>query len=163
MHRLKGDRNANRILNDMSAYLNSFRNGWEKVYTLNKAGRERVQCTTTRKKTPNVQHFLIRNQLYIYWKRPKSWENEVKMVIGKESIVADAMFKYKDAKVFVEVDVSQPMATNSRKIEKYAKMLRNSQEPFFLIWVTELESRRATLNRLMNGLPGQVYTLNEIL
>ncbi len=162
IHNLKGDRNANRILNDMSEYLHSFRHGLENVYYLSKTGRERIKSDVIRKKTPNVQHFLLRNQLWMHLKYPSTWQNEVRIKIGDISIVCDAIFKNNNAHVFVEVDVSQPMIENKRKIDKYKKIKEITNQDFILIYVTELESRRMKLTELMKGLKGKVYTLNEI-
>ena len=122
IHNLKSDRNANRFLNDMSEYLCSFRNGLENVYYLSKEGRERVKCDVIRKKTPQIQHFLLRNQLWIHLNCPSGWENEIKIEAGNTSIVCDAKYTANNIPVFVEVDISQPMSVNKKKIEKYKKI-----------------------------------------
>lgn len=164
IHGLKGDRNANRFLKDMEEYLGSFRHGLEKVYYLNKDGRERVKSEVIRKKTPQIQHFLLRNQLWIYLKRPTTWENEVRITVNDVSIVCDAKFEIKgNIPVFVEVDVSQPMAKNQRKIEKYKRFQELTGQTFHLIWVTELESRRVRLTELSKDIPGRVFTLKDII
>ena len=163
VHNLKGERNANRFLNSMSEYIGSFRHGLENVYYLNKKGRERVGCDVIRKKTPNIQHFLLRNQLWIELKCPRTWENEIKMKVGDLSIVSDAKFIMKGGiPVLIEVDVMQPMAKNKLKIQKYKEIKRITGQEFHLLWVTELESRRPKLESLMDGIAGKVYTLNEI-
>jgi len=162
IHRLGGDRNANRILNDMSEYLQSFRYGMENVYYLSKAGRERVKCDVIRKKTPNIQHYLLRNQLWIHLKCPSSWKNEVKIKANDISVVCDAIFMQQNTPVFIEVDISQPMSQNKAKIEKYLKIKDITGQDFILTWVTELESRRSRLNALCAGLKTRVFTLNEI-
>lgn len=162
LHNLKSMRNANRVLNNLSEYVSFFRHGLEKVYYLNKAGRERVQCDKVRKKTPNIQHFLLRNQFYIYMKRPATWENEIKIKVGDVSIVCDASFTYQGKKCFVEVDISQPMMKNKAKVDKYKKMKELTDDPFSLIWITEIESRRYKLAKLCEGLIGTVFTLNDI-
>ncbi|MGE8082093.1 hypothetical protein [Peribacillus loiseleuriae] len=79
---LKWDRNANRVLNDMAEYLGTFRHEGNIVYYLNKNGRERIQHDVIRKKTPNIQHFLVRNQLWMHLKRLHSWQNEAKIKVG---------------------------------------------------------------------------------
>lgn len=163
IHGLKGDRNANRFLNSMEEYLGAFRHGMENVYYLNKAGRERIGCEVIRKKTPNVNHFLIRNQLWIHLNRPHTWENEIKVKAGELSIVCDAKFYAKgNIPVFVEVDITQPMIKNRSKVEKYKKIKEATGQPFHLVWITEIDGRRAKLNEIMEGLTGRVYTLNEI-
>lgn len=163
IHDLKGDRNANRFLNSMNEYLCSFRNDLEKVYYLSKEGRERVKSEVIRKKTPNIQHFLLRNQLWIYLGCPSSWENEIKIETDNLSIVCDAKYVSNNIPVFVEVDISQPMSVNKKKIDRYKKIQELTQEPFRLIWVTELESRRPRLNALCMGLKSRVFTLKEII
>lgn len=162
IHNLKGDRNANRVLKSMEEYLGSFRHGLENVYCLNKAGRDRVQCETIRKKTPNIEHFLLRNQLWIALRYPHTWENEVKLKVGDVSVVSDAKFIKNGVPVFVEVDISQPMIKNRAKIEKYKKIKEMTNDPFHVVYVTQLEGRRAKLNEMLVGLSGKVYTMKEI-
>lgn len=162
LHRLGGDRNANRVLKDMSEYLHSFKHGMENVYYLSKKGRERVNCKVIRKKTAQVEHFLLRNQLWIHLKCPVTWKNEIKIKTESLTIICDAMYYQGKVPVFVEVDVSQPMMRNKAKIEKYKRFKEITKQDFYLVWVTTLESRRATLTELTRGLKGRVYTLNEI-
>lgn len=165
MHNIKTSANANRVLRGLSEYVSSFRFGLEKVYYLNKAGRERVQCTKIRKKTPNVQHYLLRNQFYIYKKYPATWENEMKFKVDKISLICDAEYRefYNGKRCFVEIDISQPMSNNKSKIDKYRKIKELTGADFNLIWVTELESRRHKLMKMCEGLPGKVYTLQDII
>ena len=163
IHNLGGDRNANRILNDMSEYLQSFRHGLEKVYYLSKSGRERVKCDVIRKKTPNIQHYLLRNQLWIYFNNPSSWKNEIKIKAGAITIVCDAMFTKNNTQYFIEIDVSQPMIKNKHKIDKYKKIKELTGAKFTLIWLTEIRSRKQKIRELMRGINGEVFTLDEII
>ncbi len=94
--------------------------------------------------------------------RPSTWESEIKVKVGDLSIVCDAKFDYKSTPCFVEVDISQPMVKNKAKIDKYKRMKEMTGDPFYLIWVTELESRRYKLTQLCEGLVGQIYTFNDI-
>ncbi|UOQ93430.1 replication-relaxation family protein [Halobacillus shinanisalinarum] len=163
IHDLKGVRNTNRFLQSMGDYLSCYRHGLENVYYLNKAGRDQIGSDVIRKKTLQVQHFLLRNQLWIYLKRPKTWENEVKIKAAADlSIICDAKFERKGMPIFVEADVSQPMAVNKKKIDKYRKIQEVTGVDFYLLWVTEIEGRKPRLEALMNGMKGHVYTLNEI-
>ena len=161
IHNLKSDRNANRVLQSMDEYLSSFRNGLEKVYYLNKKGRERVGATVVRKRTANVNHFLLRNQLYIFLGYPRTWKNEQRIKLGDTSIVCDAIFQMENIRCFVEVDCSQSMEKNKRKIEKYRTFQKKGQK-FNLIWVTELKSRKPKLERLCDGLSVAVHSADEI-
>lgn len=84
--------------------------------------------------------------------------------MGGTSIVCDA--KYTAAgkvPAFVEIDVSQPMSVNQRKIEKYKRFKELTSQPFYLIWVTQIESRRVSLKESMKGLQGEVFTLKDIM
>jgi hypothetical protein len=146
----------------MAEYLNVFKHGFENVYCLNKKGRERVEATVTRKKTPNIQHFLLRNQLWIAFGYPTTWENEIKITVKDINIVCDAKFLLNKRDIVVEVDISQPMSKNRAKMEKYKQIKELTGNDFSLIWVTELESRKPKLQKLMEGFPGSVYTLKEI-
>ena len=163
IHDLKSPRNANRILHSMSDYLSSFRLGLEKVYYLNKNGRELVNSQVIRKKTPNVEHYLTRNQLWIHMQKPKEWENEVKLKAGDFSIICDAKTSQRGIPVFIEVDITQSMQENKRKIEKYRELKKISNQVFHVVWVTKLDSRKKRINELSYGLTGHVYTLEEII
>lgn len=147
----------------MVEYLGTFRHEIEKVYYLNKLGRERVKSEVVRKKTPQIQHFLLRNQLWIHLGTPRTWQNEVKIKLDDVSIICDAKYTAKGGiPVFIEVDCSQSQEVNRRKIEKYRKMQEKAAQPFHLLWITELESRKPALQELCKGIPGRVYTLREI-
>ncbi|MFJ7681142.1 replication-relaxation family protein [Peribacillus butanolivorans] len=162
MHKLKSARNANRILQSMSEYLSSFRKDVEKVYYLNKKGREYVGCKNSRAKTQNIGHFLTRNQLFVHLKQPRTWQNELKIKAGDFSVICDAKFEDNGIPVFVEVDCQQMMMINKQKADKYRKLKEMTGQKFYLIWVTEIESRKDKLRKLSFGLPGRVYTLSEI-
>ena len=55
------------------------------------------------------------------------------------------------------------MKENEKKINKYHTMQEMTYDPFFLIYVTELDSRKEKLKTMMKGLNGQVYTRKEIV
>lgn len=163
IHDLKSPRNANRVLNSMSDYLSSFRLGLEKVYYLNKNGRELVNNKVVRKKTPHVEHYLTRNQLWIHLRKPVEWQNEVKLKAGDFYIVCDAKTSQNGIPVFIEVDVSQSMQENKLKIEKYKQLMEITKQKFYVVWVTKIDSRRKRISELSQGLPGYIYTLEEII
>jgi hypothetical protein len=124
IHRLGSVRNANRILKEMSLYLSSFREEYfSTVYFLNKEGREYVNTEKVRRKNKFVNHYLMRNDFYIYMGCPHEWENEIKISDGTFTIVSDSYFK-KDGKYqFLEVDSTQKMNVNKKKIEQYKGLL----------------------------------------
>lgn len=162
LHGLKGKRNANRILSNMSEYLSCFRYGKENVFYLNSKGRDLVGCEKVRKKTQNVEHFLMRNQLYLTVGRPATWENEIKVKIKGAILICDAKFLIDKKPVFVEVDNEQSMQQNRVKVTKY-KEISGLNSNFYVMWVTKTDYRKKKLIELCEGLNYQIYSMNDIL
>lgn len=169
LHQLGGERNARRVLNNMSEYLSSFRDV-ENIYYLNKAGRERVGSHVARHKTNQVGHYLMRNDMYIHY-RPTEWKNEMKVTVqgeGMVSIITDAYFEYKQRLHFLEVDHLQHMQKNYEKVEKYRKIkdtgVYQDRYKYFprLVWVTLTENRKEQLVKWCEGLDTKVFTWDEI-
>lgn len=166
LHDLKSARNTLRIMKQMQDYVASYRDG-ENIYYLNNNGRARVNCSKVRKKTPNVTHFLLRNNLYLELGKPARWRNEIKIVSkGKTkedtvSIQADAIFERNKQLYIVEVDNLQSMQNNSSKIKTYRILLQRkafgTTTPIF-IWATTSEYRRNKLLELNKDLNCKVYT-----
>jgi hypothetical protein len=161
LHNLGGKRNANKVLKELAPYVHSFREG-EGVYYLSREGREYTGATKIRKKTPMVKHFLMRNDAYIFFKRPTTWDTEMKVTDKSSgvSIVPDAIFQKDKKHHFLEVDHIQKMIANRSKIEKYLKLANKLQ--FCLVWVTTSEHRRKRLAELCKGLEVQIYTVEEL-
>jgi hypothetical protein len=163
MINLGKDRNAQRILSELSEYISCFTDNRMKIYYLNAAGRERVQAEKVRKKTAMVTHFLIRNDLFIISGRPSSWKNEVKITMpnSKVSIVADAVFTSNKISHFVEIDYKQSMNKNVAKIKKYTQ-LASFNSDFKLVWVTITPYRKKKLESLCSDIKCKVYLWDEI-
>ena len=162
LHDLKGVRNANRILKEMEAYLNSFYDG-QKVYYLNKEGRELVSSNIIRNKITTANHYLMRNELYIYYNQPSTWRNEIRMISGRDknqiTVVADAHFVRDRKHHIIEIDNLQKMNKNRVKIDKYRRLIeRNSFKGMpLLIWVTTSEYRCNALMELCEGLDVKIF------
>lgn len=164
LHRLGGDRNANRVLSDMSDYLNTVRLD-EKVYYLNALGRDRVGATKVVKSSGQIEHYLMRNALYLAYGCPASWENEIKLTVaGKVSIIADALFRVGSVYNICEIDRTQKMAENRAKVDKYRELLALGvfEKRPKLIWVTTTEYRRKQLAKLCEGLDVRIYVASEL-
>lgn len=163
MHDLGKDRNAQRILGDMSEYISYFINDRKNIYYLNKEGREQVEATKVRKKTAMINHYLMRNDLYITLGRPSSWKNELKIKIPdtKLQVVADSVFLQNKIHHFVEVDNKQSMSKNQTKIKRY-QQLKELNPQFVLLWVTTTPYRKKKLESLCTGLDAQVYLWDDI-
>ena len=160
LHRLGSDRNAQRILKEMEKYLFCFREK-ENIYYLSKEGRERVGCEVIRKKTQQVNHYLMRNDLYIFYGCPTTWKNEAKMKLKDFIIQPDAVFDKEKILHFVEVDHTQSMNVNKKKIDIYKEMYKINSS-FRLVWVTVTDFRKKKLAELCKGLDCMVYTALDI-
>lgn len=168
IHKLGKVRNANRILKELSTYLESYREDYSTIYYLNAEGRAYVNSDKVRRKNPFVNHTILRNYFYIFAKRPVEWSNEVKISDGITSLITDTWFKSSGKFHFLEVDSLQKMKENKVKIENYKALHKaghiTKHFGYFplLIWVTTTELRRKQLKDLCKELPCIVYTINEI-
>lgn len=162
-------RNANRVLRDLSDYLMNIRDGQQSIYYLSKLGREYVGCDKIRKKSSNVQHYIMRNEFYFYNSCPSDWKNEIKVSDGSSTVIVDAIYTKIHTTHFLEVDNLQSMAENRLKIKRYEELLSNGllaeKLGHFptLVWLTTTELRRIQLKELCGGLPvTKVFTYDEI-
>lgn len=160
IHRLGSDRNARRVLQEMEEYLSYFRDG-EKVYYLNKEGRERVDCKKIKKKLGQVEHYLMRNELYIHLGQPSTWKNEMKFGLKDVAVViADALFQKDNIYHIVEIDHTQKMSKNRSKVERYRKLAERTH--LRLLWVTTTNYRSKQLEKLCEGLDVQIFTITDL-
>ncbi|ADU95270.1 replication-relaxation family protein [Geobacillus sp. Y412MC52] len=151
MFDLGSKRNANRILQGLREYTHTKRIG-EDVYYLNKAGAEMVGGEVTVRRNSPLEHIVMRNDIYIFYHYPHDWKAEAKTRWkegGKEySVVSDARFTYQGKMCFLEVDITQKMVENKRKIERYAYLFRFIQrqqlgEPVLLFYtVSQMKKRQ---------------------
>jgi hypothetical protein len=164
IHRLKGERNARKVLHRLEnneGLISSFRNEeGEKVYYLNKAGRSVVDCEMVRRKTPLVNHFIMRNQFYIYSGCPMSWVNEI---LINDKLICDAAFQKNKKIYFIEVDNLQLSKNNTSKIKRYVKIREESLDDFTLIWVTSTHARKIRLERQLKELDSTVYLYTDLI
>lgn len=163
MHTLKSDRNASKVMKELSDYVSSFRDG-ENIYYLNKEGRERVNSEKVLKKTTQARHYIMRNSLYIAYGYPSTWKNEMKLEVPEQvKVIADALFIKDNRYHIVEVDHTQKMIKNKAKIERYRKLISLGVfqvQPQF-VWITTTELRRKQLLKLSEGLSVQVFTVRD--
>jgi hypothetical protein len=169
LHSLGSVRNINKIMKNLENYVTAARDGFQSVYYLSKQGREYVNCNKIRKYSPRVQHTVIRNQMYFHEERPVDWRQEVKVSVAGITVIADALYRTKDRKYkFLEVDLTQSMAKNRAKVQRYRALYENGalEKKFgefpVLVWVTTTEYRKKQLESLCQLLPHCVYTLNDI-
>jgi hypothetical protein len=166
LHRLGGVRNTNKTLKKLSPWLHSYREGYESIYFLNPEGREYVHSEKVRRKNQFVNHVIMRNEMFIHFKCPVDWKNEIRVSDGKHSVICDALFTANLRKHFLEVDSIQKMKVNREKIEKYTAMRAALEQKlgYFptIVWLTTTELRRKQLQELCKDLPSVVYTLSDI-
>jgi hypothetical protein len=168
LHNLGGRRNVCKVLASMSDYLNTNKSGKENVYSLNARGKDFLDIQKPTKNHSNLEHYLMRNEFFLYIARPSYWKPETKTTIGDVSLIADVLFKKENKFSFLEVDNEQKMINNRRKVEKYQALFQTKvfqkEYGYFptLYWLTKYDSRKKKLLHVCQGLPVQVYTLDEI-
>lgn len=146
MFSLGSNRNAQRILKSMSSYVNIIKRG-EYVYYLNKKGRDYVGSSVKRSKAENIEHALLRNEIYIMYDQPEVWKIELPIELnGEKYIVPDVQFRANGTGFLLEVDRFQTMLKNKQKIDKYAKI--KSKIPL-LLWIIENENRKPKLEQYL--------------
>lgn len=139
---LGGDRNARRILLDMErmGFIKSTQKGMKIYYT------------DTRLRKKEINHILMRNDLYIKLGMPQDWRKEVPIKKnGEIFIISDASFKRGGEHYFVEIDYFQKMSDNYDKIKRYREvsdlMFRESGKRPTIIWKTLSESKRNKIEK----------------
>ena len=165
--RLGTIRNTNRVLNNLSNYLQCVRNGYQSIYYLNREGRIYVGCDKVRKKGGHIEHTVMRNDMWLYQGCPSDWKNEMKIDNKKTSVIADAMFNKNGCSHFLEVDHLQTMKENRTKVDRYKELMPNIALQLghypVLVWMTTTELRRKQLLEACCGLPNvKIYTLDDI-
>lgn len=159
-------RNTNRVLKELSEYLFVVRDGFTSVYYLNNIGRDYVDCEKVRKKGGHINHVIMRNDAWLYFRCPRDWQNEVKISNGSISVIADAVFTQNGFHHFLEVDNTQTMKENRLKIERYKTLSESLVMQFgyypTLVWLTTTKHRKEQLESACNGLKVKVYLIDDI-
>lgn len=150
----------------MAEYLCSFREQ-ETVFYLSAKGRKEIGSNVIRRRTLTVQHTLTRTELFIRY-NPDFWRVETPIKWSDNTIIPDAVFRHNDTYYFAEIDLTQSMAANERKITLYASLRENGaferkygQFPT-IIFVTVSEHRRKKLSALLDGFKAKVMTVNDL-
>ncbi|AYP68760.1 hypothetical protein BpsS36_00054 [Bacillus phage vB_BpsS-36] len=168
LHRLGKVRNANRILSELSLYLQSFREGYQSIYYLSKLGREYVDSQKVRRKNQFVNHVIMRNDYFLHVGAPSSFKNEIKLTDGVDTVIVDAIYKKDNRYIMLEVDSTQKMKANREKVNKYKSIMKRGavQQSWgyfpHIVWLTTTELRRKQLKELCKDLPCEVYTIQDI-
>jgi hypothetical protein len=169
IHRLGKVRNANRVLQKLSPWLNSFREYYDTVYCLNAQGREYVDSKKVLRKTQFTGHILMRNDYYCHAGFPSNWKNEVKVKDGITTVIPDAFFKKDGKQYFLEVDNQNKMSDNRSKAKLYTALHGSGalQQHFgyfpSIIIVTKTELRRKQISELFGHLPCTILLHSDII
>jgi hypothetical protein len=154
----------------------------EKVIYLNKKGREMIASDKEEiKVSAQTIHSLLRNEVYIYFKCPFDWEIEHTLsasveapnsfgvsfqglsLSNKKTIVCDAVFKRNGYFYLIEIDNTQDMKVNKKKIEKYREVLPAYKEQTpMLYFFTQTESRKKKLEEWLKGIRSKVLLYQDI-
>lgn len=165
-------RNINRILLNMSKYLNSKRLH-ENVYYLNKAGRHYIGMKKEPPKPKQLEHRLMRSDMYMYYDCPKNWKSEHPIEWqdrqrNKKKIISDAFFSQDSTYFFIEADHKQTMKKNFDKIDLYSELFPLMEKEYkvdcVLIFYTLSDARK---QRLMDyctekGITCGVFTKDDM-
>jgi hypothetical protein len=176
LHRLGSDRNALRILGELKDYMTIKTLDGRNVYYLSALGREVVGYEDEIKWSQNVGHSIMRNDLYLYLGMPKDWRIEEPvsfqyvngLTLKEMRIIPDATYTEGGVHHFVEVDHTQSMIENKRKIESYSYLVPSIKQQYnhtpMLIFYTLTELRREKLNTLCKeaGVSCRVYTKEDL-
>jgi hypothetical protein len=176
LHELGSDRNALKVLNQMKEYLSIRTHNGRNVYYLSNLGREIIGVETEVKWSLTVDHHLLRNDMYLYFNCPGDWRIEQKinfkykngLSYKESSIIPDATFTLHNTFHFLEVDRTQSMSENKKKISQYKLLAPAIEEQFkqqpILVFYTTTEHRRELLKKLCSevGLQHKIITKEDI-
>lgn len=161
------------MLGAMKKYMEVENFKGKNVYYLNKEGRDWIGATREVKYSYLIEHYLLRNELFIHYGCPKTWVVEKRThfkVIGQpeKSICPDARFQKEGVWHFIEVDRTQSMAENRKKILEYGELSPLIEKDLgskpVIIFYTIKSSRQAKLKELCKeaGVDCVVYHPDDI-
>ena len=190
IHDLKSYRNACKVLRQLEPYTQVTYWNKQKVFYLNKLGRDMIGSEKEIKRNQNLEHVLLRNDVYIYLNKPIDWqiesviETEITdkrkkldiIVNGKQAInsngisiatktkvVADAKYTRNGYTHLVEIDNTRHMPDNLKKIKAYTECFKHLDTPKIEIFTTSLTRKRKFETWLKEyKLRGEVFTYDEI-
>jgi hypothetical protein len=183
IHDLKSYRNTCRIIStQLRPFIHETYFQKEKVMYLNKKGREFIASDKEELKISlQTIHYLLRNEVYIYFKSPIDWANESPLEVNvkgqlnsdilfqgltlsnKKKVIPDATFTRNGYLHLIEVDNTQDMKINKKKIDVYREIMPHikNQVPV-LYFFTTTENRKRKLEEWLKGIRYKVMTFEEI-
>lgn len=112
----------------------------------------------------NILHYLMRNQVYIHF-RPSDWTTEKRIQWDNNIIVPDAIYRYNNQYYVLEVDNTQLMIENKKKITIYREFKQHGNYSVFpiILFVTTTEYRQKQLRSLLDGLKSEVLLYKDLI
>ena len=181
IHDLKSYRNACWTLKRVEPYTNTTFYNREKVFYLNKEGRALIGSEKEIKANQNLEHTLLRNDVYIYLNCPVTWESEKVLeyaseqpnlsgiivrgvnVATKKKIVSDGYYLRNGYTHVVEIDNKRDMMDNHKKIISYKECFKYLDTPRLEMFTTTLDRKRKLEKWLQEyNLRGEIKTYEEI-
>lgn len=176
---LRSYRNACRVVRELEPFTNQIFYDREKVIYLNKEGRQLIGSNKEVKKSPVLEHTLLRNEVYLYFDCPIDWRTEyviekqqerysslqIKVEgikLKQQKVVADAVFTRNGYTYLIEVDNTRNMSDNRKKIELYKEIMPSVNAPI-LYFFTVSEIRKRKLEQWLKGIRAEVKTFGEII
>lgn len=174
---LRSYRNACRVVRELEGFTNQIFYDREKVIYLNKEGRQLIGSAKEVKKSPLLEHTLLRNEAYLYFNCPMDWKTEYTLERAQEPIsaiqikveglklkqkkvVADAVFTRNNMMYLVEIDNTRNMSDNYKKIELYKEIMPDTAVLYFF---TVSDNRKRKLQQWAKGMKVEVKTFYEII
>lgn len=130
-------------------------------------GRKEIGSSKIKRKTMHVQHTIVRNEAFL-WLQPEQWREEYTIKWDDNTIITDALYKLSGRYGFLEIDLTQSMSQNEKKIDMYKRLQASGRwqakhGPFpEVLYVTISEYRKEKLSRMFGELQGKVMTINDI-
>ena len=144
----------------------------ENVYYLNKNGCDYLGIEDERRWVQSVEHYLMRNDLYIHYEMPPGFQIEAEITINgglvSKILRADGYFVKDGLHYFLEVDRMQKMVENKKKIELYSElgplMLKKYETHPYIVFFTNSQFRQQKLSQWCkeHNVKCSVYTKDDL-
>jgi Replication-relaxation len=144
----------------------------ENVYYLNQNGCELIGQKEERRWVQSVEHYLMRNDLFIYYEQPTPFDIEPDITFSQgmtqKIIKPDAAFIQDSRHYFLEVDRTQKMLENKKKIEHYTQLFplikSTLKQTPILVFYTNSKIRKDKITNWckQSNLPAEVIARDDL-
>lgn len=166
---LGNERNALKVLGQMKELIQVKNHLGRNVYYLAKKGADMVGIEGLPSWSTHIDHHLLRNDIYVHYQCPLDWEVErdveLRPVVGDPKILRpDARFTVDGRWHFLEVDRTQSMVENKKKLDLYSQLNHLIESGTTLIFYTTTPMRKETISKYAQekGLTFRVITKQDL-